>query len=244
MFKLLGIYFLIVTYGLTTSISRLLRFSELADRLGGAIAGLALRLLGVKTKVRGVPERGSLIVANHVSYVDILTLMSLVPCRFVTFNEFQRIPGIGLLAKLSGTLFVNRSNPSQIKKDIEQIEIALKRGTTIIFFPEGASFDGSELRPFKSSLFEAAIVTRTKVQPACLRYLEVDGESISLENRHRVFYYGDMQLVPQLMGLLKLRSLTVEVVFGSPIVHEKLTRKELADQARSVIEGHFLAVRS
>jgi len=216
-------------------------------QVGRATAWAGLKVLGVKVIIKGDrPKnmRHKVFVSNHLSYVDIMTLMALLPSRFVTFIEFQNIPGIGVLSKISGTLFIHRSQPSRVKKDVLQIEKAIQKGSTIVFFPEGSSFDGAELHPFKSSLFQSAIQTKALVHPICLRYLEIDGLPVSTQNRDQLYYYGDMDLLPQLMGLLKLRSVTVEVVFESPIDASLYNRKELTEKAQSVIQKHFLPVQS
>jgi 1-acyl-sn-glycerol-3-phosphate acyltransferase len=214
-------------------------------QVGRLFAWLALKVIGVKVILKGQTPadfKHKVVVANHLSCVDIITLMSLIPSRFVTFTEFQNIPGIGVLSKMSGTLFVHRSQPSRVKKDVIQIEKAIQSGSTIVFFPEGSSFDGNELRPFKSSLFQSAIQTKALVYPVCLRYLSINGEPASTKNRDLVFYYGDMNLMPQLLGLLKLKSVTVEVVFESPIDSSICNRKELAEKSRTAIQNHFLPV--
>jgi 1-acyl-sn-glycerol-3-phosphate acyltransferase len=129
-----------------------------------------------------------------------------------------------------------------VHRDIERFEKELRQGVQFAFFPEGSSFDGSFLRPFKSSLFESAIRTNTNIQPVCLRYLSLDNEPLSLRNRDRVFYHGDMQLIPQLLGILKIKSLRVELVYCPVIEVKGKNRKELANLAFSSIEKHFLPV--
>lgn len=220
--------------------------SFMVAQVGRITAWLALKVLGVKVIIKGdFPQefKHKVFVSNHVSYVDIMTLMALLPARFVTFTEFQNIPGIGVLSKISGTLFIHRSQPSRVKKDVLQIEKAINKGSTVVFFPEGSSFDGSELHPFKSSLFQSAIQTKAFVHPICLRYLEIDGFPVSTQNRDQLFYYGDMSLLPQLMGLLKLKSVTVEVIFETSIDASLYNRKELTEKTQASIQKHFLPVQ-
>lgn len=200
-----------------------------------------LKLLGIQIRVQGQIQNG-LIVANHLSYVDILAILSVRPTRFISFIEMATLPGIGWITTMSQTLFVNRSNPSLIKKDIARFETELKKGMPFVFFPEGASFDGSALQPFKSSLFESAVRTGLPVQPLCLRYTEVNGEAISLKNRDLVFYHGDMQLFPQLMGLLKLKSVKVEMIFSESLDSNGKSRKDLAQESHKEISKHFRPV--
>ncbi|MES3038432.1 MAG: lysophospholipid acyltransferase family protein [Bdellovibrionota bacterium] len=183
-----------------------------------------------------------MLVANHQSYIDILSILSLFPCRFVTFTEMAHTIGVGLITKLSQTLFVHRSRPSLVRKDIAHLESELVKGIPFVFFPEGGSFDGSALQPFKSSLFESAIKTETPIQPVCLRYIEINGEPVTLKNRDQIFYHGEMNLVRQLIGILNLRSVTVEAVFSPIIEVSGKSRKEVAQLSREEIAQNFAAV--
>ena len=202
-----------------------------------------LKLLGIQVRVKGQIHNG-IIVANHLSYIDILALLSVRPTRFISFIEMAALPGVGWITTISQTLFVNRSNPRLVKKDIANFEAELKKGMPFVFFPEGASFDGSALQPFKSSLFESAVRTGLPVQPLCLRYLEVNGEPLSLKNRDLIFYHGDMQLFPQLLGLLKLNSVTVELIFSESITSTGKSRKELAQESHKEISKLFSPVEA
>ena len=210
---------------------------------GSRFCKWALKLLGIEVSVQGNIQNG-IIVANHLSYVDILAILSVRPTRFVSFIEMAGLPGVGWITKMSQTLFVNRSSPSLVKKDIANFENELRKGMPFVFFPEGASFDGSALQPFKSSLFESAVRTNLSVQPLSIRYTEVNGEAVSLKNRDLVFYHGDMQLFSQLLGLLKLKSLKVELVFSDSINSNGKTRKDLAQESYNQISQHFIPVLS
>jgi 1-acyl-sn-glycerol-3-phosphate acyltransferase len=208
---------------------------------GSLFCKWVLKLLGIRVNIHGKAQNG-IIVANHLSYVDILAILSVHPTRFVSFIEMAQLPGIGWITAISQTLFVNRSNPKLIKNDVDKFETELRKGMPFVFFPEGASFDGSELQPFKSSLFESAVRANLPVQPLCLRYTEVNGEPLSLKNRDLIFYHGDMQLIPQLFGLLKLKSVKVELVFCESITSTGKSRKDLALAARQEISKHFRPV--
>jgi 1-acyl-sn-glycerol-3-phosphate acyltransferase len=244
MLKHFYVSFIILSYIISTAVMTLFRRDRvsLVDN-GRRYISWVLRALGVRYIVRGKPE-GPVFVSNHLSFIDVFTLLSILSCRFVTFTELGRVPGIGIITSLSHTLLIHRSQPRLVKQDIEVFEKELLKGVPFVFFPEGSSFDGETLRPFKSSLFESAIRTGSKVQPVCLRYLQVDGEPITLANRDRVFYHGDMQLLPQLLGMLKWKSLVLEVVFCEPIESKGKTRKELAQLSHEAINQHFLSVRS
>jgi 1-acyl-sn-glycerol-3-phosphate acyltransferase len=214
-----------------------------ASRNAHRLARWLMRILKVNVSVRGKIQAHGMIVSNHLSYIDIFSVLSVRPVRFITFTELGQAPGIGLLATLGQTLYVNRSKPSLVKRDIAHFESELANGMPIVLFPEGSSFDGSKLMPFKSSLFESAIRTGAMIQPICIRYTELEGGPVTFKNRDRVFYYGDMELMPQLLRIFGLKSLSVEIVACEPFSPVGKTRKELAELAYNVISQHFLCVK-
>ena len=245
--KLFAIIVLILFYTVINLVLMLLPGgSFMISQVGRAYAWQSLKVIGAKVTIMGdLPTdfKHKVFVSNHLSYVDVMVLMAILPARFVTFTEFQDIPGFGILSKLSGTLFVHRSQPALVKKDVLQIEKAIKTGSTVVFFPEGSSFDGSALQPFKSSLFQSAIEAKASVYPICIRYLEINNEPVTAKNRDQVFYYGDMNLMPQLIRVLGVDSINIEVIFESPIDASTCHRKELAEQAQAAIQKHFFAVK-
>ena len=97
-----------------------------------------------------IPARG-LLVCNHVSYVDILVLVSLAPAVFVAKREVKSWPVMGLLAQLSGTVFIDRQRRTHVGEVNDEIQSALDDGALVVVFPEGTSSDGRTVLPFKSS---------------------------------------------------------------------------------------------
>lgn len=171
---------------------------------------------------------GRLIVANHLSYLDILILASLTPSVFVTSVELGNTAVLGLLSKLGGSIFVERRNPASLKKEIETISQALSDGFSVVLFPEGTTSNGDRVRPFKMSLFDAAVRSKSDVLPVCLRYRKIDGSAITPENRDALFYHGGVTFFQHAPRLLALRSIEVDVV-PLAAVHPDMrrTRKEL-----------------
>ena len=107
-------------------------------------------------------------MANHVSYVDILVIASRTPAVFITSVELKRTFPLGMLAWFGGSLFVERRSPAGLKQEISAIARTLQEGTSVVLFPEGTTFDGDHVRPFRSSLFTAAIRAAVPVQPVCI----------------------------------------------------------------------------
>ena len=96
--------------------------SERVMNNGSRFCRWVLKLLGIEVRVQGQIQNG-IIVANHLSYVDILAILAVRPTRFVSFAEMAKLPGVGWITQMSQTLFVNRSNPSLIKKDIANLRL-------------------------------------------------------------------------------------------------------------------------
>ena len=155
---------------------------------------LIVQALGLRVAIEGQHDvnaaAGRLLVANHVSYTDVLAICSVMPCVFVTSVELKNTFFLGQLARLSGSLFVERRRPSGLKEEIEAISRVLAEGLSVVIFPEGTTSDGSRVMPFRKPLFDAAVRAGAGIIPVCLRYVAVNGAPLSPSSRDSVFYYG------------------------------------------------------
>lgn len=212
----------------------------------------AVRILGIEVVVRGAPCRDHplLFVANHASYLDIIVLGSLVPAAFVAKQEVAGWPGIGFLAKLGRTVFIERrARRSKDQKDA-MIGRLLRLGESLILFPEGTSNDGNRILPFKSALFSVAEVPRPDgrplpVQPVSLAYTHVGGLPMGRGWRPYYAWYGDMDLAPHLWTVLGLGRVTVEVEFHPAVSLEEFgSRKSLSDHCHDVIGRAVVAANA
>lgn len=175
---------------------------------------ILLWILGIKVTLKGDKtslNTGTLIVCNHLSYLDILVIASRLPTCFVTSNEMKETPGLGLLCKLGGCVFVERRNRENIDNEVEEIKVALQKGLCVIFFPEATSTSGETVLPFKRSLFHAAVTANTDVLPLCLNYIELNGKKVDTSNRDEIFWYGDMEFGSHFKHLCSHSSIKVEL---------------------------------
>jgi 1-acyl-sn-glycerol-3-phosphate acyltransferase len=189
-----------------------------------AICRRTLRIFAVRVDLSGKAPSSGLLVANHLSYLDILLLSSLVPCVFVAKSEVSGWPMFGWFARMAGTIFVNRESRRDAARASEAIRSALREDALVVLFPEGTSSNGAEVLPFKSSLLEGVIGERLPISVAALRYDLPDGDAEA-----EVCYWGKHTLVPHLLNLMTKRNLNASVTF-SPVPNTWRDRKKLAMQ--------------
>jgi 1-acyl-sn-glycerol-3-phosphate acyltransferase len=206
----------------------------------------ALRFLGFKVKRSGcldhlVSDAPSLIVSNHLSWLDILVIASIRPTVFVTSVEIRDSGFLGMVCKLAGCHFVERRSRSNIGVEVEKMAETLREGFAVGLFPEGTTSNGAAVLPFKVSLFDAAIAAGVPVQPVCLNYLTIDGRSVDIESGRRLFWYGDMEFLPHLWALMFVDHVEVEVTVLDPVaIDHGVDRKALAGQAWKQISTCYI----
>jgi 1-acyl-sn-glycerol-3-phosphate acyltransferase len=172
------------------------------------VCGRALRILAISTEIIGKIPASGLLIANHLSYLDILSVASLRPCVFVAKSEVQTWPVFGWFARMAGTIFVNRGSRRDTARAGEAIRAALRDGALVVLFPEGTSSNGATVLPFKSSLLEAAIGERVSVSVAAIHYTLHDGNAGA-----EACYWGGHTLVPHLLNLLTKRVINASLSF-------------------------------
>jgi 1-acyl-sn-glycerol-3-phosphate acyltransferase len=182
---------------------------------------------------------GGLLVANHISWLDILVIQSLAPGVFVAKSEVRRWPLIGSMAHACNTIFVERSSHKSARAMIDDSISALGQGYSVIAFPEGTSSDGSDLGIFHANIFEGAIKARTYVHPVTLRYVNSDSD---LPNDAAPFI-GDMTLVSSLRKVMATSTLRARVHIGESIQSAGHTRKTLANLAHHSIRRELTRER-
>lgn len=195
-----------------------------------------LALLGVRLTIRGESldeaSHNVMVVANHVSWLDIYILNAAWPARFVSKAEVRSWPLVGWLAEVTGTLFLERGKRRDTARINGAISTALANGDCVAFFPEGTTTDGTRLRPFLASLLQPAIDAGAELRPVALRYLNTDG-SINT----RAAYCDDMSMLDSLRNILAQREVRAELQFLAPIACTGRTRRELARQSEAAISS-------
>jgi len=220
-----------------------LQFSALRLRLRAAdhIPRLfhhgVLRIFGISVEVEGSMrlERPTLFVGNHVSYLDIFVLGSIIDGSFVAKADVAGWPVAGFFARLQRTIFVQRERRSSTGAQRDMLHSRLEEGVNVILFPEGTSFDGARVLPFKSALFSAAENTidgaPVTVQPLSLAYVTMGGLPVTRAQRPAVAWYGDMGLLPHIWTFLKANRTRTVVRFHDPVNIQALGNRRLLARA-------------
>jgi 1-acyl-sn-glycerol-3-phosphate acyltransferase len=210
--------------------------NELIHRWGQAAA----RVLGIRVRTTGTPpEAGTLLVANHLSYVDILVLASQVRCVFLSKAEVASWPVLGWMARAVGVLFIKREDRRSLPEVARTLDRELRAGHTVVLFPEGTSSRGAEVLPFRASLLAPAAEGGLPVAWAVLGYrIPPDAGAAS----ERVCWWGEMTFAPHFARLLELPSIEAELRFGSELLRQR-DRKALAQDLWEAVQAHFEPVR-
>ncbi len=188
---------------------------------------LLCRLLGMTICVQGVlPPAPALLVANHVSWLDIPLLSAIAPLSFISKREVGTWPLFGAMAKLQRTVFIDRERRHKTGTSSNEIGERLLAGDVLVLFPEGTSSDGTHVLPFKSSYFGAVESLNVPVVPITITYLGMPK-----------FYawYGDMDLLPHLWAVIKSGPIKVQVTIHPALV--KADRKTMTRDAERVIRS-------
>lgn len=194
---------------------------------------LCCRIMGLQVRVVGQPSqaRPTLFVSNHVSYLDIPVMGSVLPVSFVAKVEVAQWPGYGLLAKLQRTVFVDRRRHTTVKQR-DSLQARLIAGDPLVLFPEGTSNDGNRILPFRSALLSVAEAAPTErplaVQPLSIAYTGINGMPMGWGLRPLVAWYGGMELGGHLWRFSRLGKVEVVLEFHDTVkVTDFASRKEL-----------------
>ena len=194
-----------------------------------------LRVMHVHVTVRGPLPEGGLIVANHLSYLDIVALSAALPCVFVSKMEVAEWPLFGVFAKRSGTLFLDRARRGAVSGVAEQMREVLATGVPLVFFPEGTSTHGDEVLPFKTSLFEPVAELGCPVTAAAIRYATADGSV-----RDEIHWWGPMPLASHLLKVFVKRRIDVTIRFGEMRARagdRKVIARELEEEVSALLKA-------
>ncbi|MDB6180348.1 lysophospholipid acyltransferase family protein [Paracoccus fistulariae] len=204
---------------------------------------LTLLCMGIGWRREGVPMNGpGAVVANHSSWLDILTMNAAMPVFFVSKSEVRSWPGINILTRVTNTHFVVR-DPKLARAQADEFAQRVRAGHRLLFFPEGTSSDGRRVLPFKPTLFQGfldpALPTGLAIQPLTATYLAPEGQDPRFYG-----WWGDMDLGPHLLSVLAVpKQGQVVIRLLAPVPVRGHSRKTLAAACElAVRDGHQSAI--
>lgn len=189
-----------------------------------------LFFLGIELEVRGSVIDGALLVANHISWVDIFVINTARPTAFVAKSEVRDWPLIGYLAAKTETIFIERGRSREALHVAHRMAELLAAGRDVAVFPEGTTSDGSEVLPFHAALLQPAISVDAPVQPLALLYRNGDGSRATAPA-----YVGETSFSECLAAILATPGLRATLHCLSPHPAGGRSRRELADELRAGI---------
>jgi 1-acyl-sn-glycerol-3-phosphate acyltransferase len=183
---------------------------------------------GIRYEIEGQAPTHGLVVANHLSYLDVLILSAAMPCFFVAKMEIDGWPIFGKAARAGGTIFLDRTSLASAMTVAEMIGEKLKLSIPVLLFPEGTSTDGSQVLRFHSRLIDPATTAGAPITAAAIRYVIEDGTP-----ERELCWFGDALFVTHLFKALGTPGFTARVRFGEPKVYPD--RRTAADATRAEI---------
>jgi len=187
-----------------------------------------LKSLGIKYSVEGEPPACGLVVANHLSPLDIIIIGAAMPCFFVAKMEVDDWPFFGKAARSGGTIFLDRSSLSSAMSVADQMTERLRLPIPVLLFPEGTSTDGTQVLRFHSRLIDPATTTGSPITATAIRYV-IDGD---VEERE-LCWYGDESFVTHLWKVLGVKGFSAQLRFGEPRIYSH--RRVAADSTHAEI---------
>lgn len=202
------------------------------DRAISRWSASLLRILGIRLIAGTPPEftHGALLVANHVSWLDVFIIHATKRVHFVSKHEVRSWPVVGWLAYRAGTLFIERARKADTARINQEMHKLLRDGAWVAVFPEGTSTDGRRLLRFLPSLLQPAIDESLPVVPAALQYLDPDGSYSDA-----AAYADNVSFVSSLWRILGQKEIVARLSFGTQI--RGTHRRELAEAAYATIAG-------
>jgi 1-acyl-sn-glycerol-3-phosphate acyltransferase len=206
-----------------------------AARVPGALRRVARALLctiGVRHRVRGrLPQHGALVVANHVSWIDVLVLMVHTPCRLLAKREVGSWPVIGRLATATGTLYIDRQRPRMLPDTVAQVAAALRAGAVVAAFPEGTTWCGLASGQFRPAMFQAALSVGAPVSPVRLEFRLRDGSVTTV-----AAFISDGSLLASIWRVITTDELRIDVqAYPALYPVPGSSRRVLASAVRAVV---------
>lgn len=183
----------------------------------------------------------SLLIGNHVGFIDILALISVVPAVFITSGEMRDAPGLGQITQVAGCTYVDRVNRMKIHDELKELIDILKKGFHVVLYAESVASNGEQVLPFKKTLLLSAGLAGVPIRPFVFNYRLANGSPVKFEHRDALCWHGDITFFQSIWGALQLETLVCEIEF-LPLLHTKPEdhRTEIAQKLHSMVSEKYV----
>lgn len=194
-----------------------------------------LARLAIKLIVKGQPSQAGpvLLVANHISWLDIIVMHAARHCRFISKADVGHWPLVGTLATGASTLYIERGSSRDAMRVVHKMKQSLEQGDVLAVFPEGTTGDGTLVLPFHGNLLQAAISADAPAQPVALQFADEATGAVSFAP----CYVGDDTLVRSVWRTLRSRGVVAKVHFGMPQLALGRDRRVWAADLRTAVQA-------
>lgn len=199
-----------------------------------AWAAQMLRIVHIELVVNGVPPTSGpvLLVANHISWLDIVVMHAARHCRFVSKSDIKNWPFVATLSHGAGSLYLERESRRDAHRVVMQMADRLRAGDILAVFPEGTTGDGITLKPFHASMIQAAVEAMVPVQPVALKFMDAASGKTSFAPS----YVDDETLAGSIWRTMTAPKLKAVVTFGEVQSPQGRSRRAWALSLREDIE--------
>ncbi|MES2803025.1 MAG: lysophospholipid acyltransferase family protein [Bdellovibrionota bacterium] len=186
-------------------------------------------------------NESSLLIGNHIGFIDILALFSIVPTVFITSREMQKVPGLGQITEVAGCTYVDRVNRMKIQDELKDIIEVLKKGFHVVLYAESVASNGEQVLPFKKTLLMAAGLANVPIRPFVFNYRSVNGAPVKFEHRDALCWHGDISFLQSIWGALQLETLVCEIEF-LPLLYvtPEDHRSEIAQKLHAMVSEKYV----
>lgn len=246
-YRLLKFMFVIVMFGLRAIFIRITTVDPLVQRKklilnGRNTARLCIKAFRVEVICNNpIPEdECSLLVGNHIGFIDIVCLQAIRDAVFITSLEMKNTPVLGQISEMGGCAYVDRKNRMGIQEELRGLIDVLKQNFRVVLYAESVASNGEQVLPFKKTLMTAAGLAGKPIRPFVFNFAKVNDGPVLFEHRDSLCWYGDNSFFSAIWKSMKLDSVGCEIEF-LPLIYPAPDedRTALAHRVHSVVSAKY-----
>lgn len=189
-------------------------------------------------------NENSLLVGNHIGFIDIVCLHAICNSVFITSLEMKRTPGLGQITDLAGCAYVDRKNRMNIHEELKGVTEVLQQGFRVVLYAESVASNGEQVLPFKKTLMMSAGLAGRPLRPFVFNFRQVNGGPVFYEHRDALCWYGKQNFFSAIWRSMHLSGVVCEIEFLPalyPTADED--RTQLAKKVHDMVSEKYVAFK-